>query len=383
VIRTAVHFSDAATFGGTERSLLYLLAGLDRRRWRPVLFHLPEPGVAPLVDEARRLGVELRAAPAPLGVRGLAGVPRLARLVRAERPAVFHAHLTYPLSCKFGLLAAGLARVPAVVATAQLFVDRRQTALVSAQHRVASASVGRFLAVSNEVANQLRRRFGVPAHKLEVVHNGIAAEPLAALAPDPALRAALLAGGPERPIVLTPARLDGQKGHRYLVEAAARVPDALFVFAGDGDERAALEAQSRSLGVSDRVRFLGYRSDVPALLAACDLFVLPSLYEGLPLSILEAMAAGAPVVASRIGGNDEAVVHGETGLLVPPADPAALAAAVRTVLGDADLGRRLVAAARARVRQEFSAEAMVRKVDRAYEELLARRGRRGAGGRGA
>ena len=117
----------------------------------------------------------------------------------------------------------------------------------------------------------------------------------------------------DRPIVLTVARLDPQKGHRYLLAAATEVPEAVFALVGEGGERAALENQARTLGVAERVRFLGHRDDVPELLAACDLFVLPSLYEGLPLSVLEAMAAAKPVVATAIDGTTEAVVHEVTG----------------------------------------------------------------------
>jgi glycosyltransferase involved in cell wall biosynthesis len=162
-----------------------------------------------------------------------------------------------------------------------------------------------------------------------------------------------------------------QKGLCYLLKAAVLVPEAIFVLAGEGPGRASLEAQVRELGLNKRVLFLGYRQDVPDLLACCDLFVLPSLFEGLPLSILEAMAANKPVVASAVGGNDEAIVHGETGLLVPPANPTALAAAIQTVLSNSDLSRRLAAAGKARVHEHFSAEAMVRQVAHIYEEVLS------------
>ena len=134
--------------------------------------------------------------------------------------------------------------------------------------------------------------------------------------------------------------------------------------------RASLEAQARSLGVERRVRFLGHRDDISDLLADCDVFVLPSLYEGLPLSILEAMSAGKPVIATQIGGTDEAVIAGETGLLIPPADPAALAAAILTLLEDQPLAKRLASDGLARVEQEFSAIKMVQQVIDVYDELL-------------
>jgi glycosyltransferase involved in cell wall biosynthesis len=188
---------------------------------------------------------------------------------------------------------------------------------------------------------------------------------------EPRFRAAL-AGDAERPIVLAVGRLDAQKGHAYLLAAAADIPDALFVFVGEGRERSALEAQARALGVAERVRFLGHRDDVPDLLAACDVFVLPSRYEGLPLSVLEAMAAARPVVATAIEGTDEIVRHGETGLLVPPAAPSALAEAIRAVLADRALATRMGQAGRARVGREFSMSRMIDEVTGVYDELLER-----------
>ena len=134
-----------------------------------------------------------------------------------------------------------------------------------------------------------------------------------------------------------------------------------------------LETRARELGLNNRVLFLGHRHDIADLLACCDLFVLPSLFEGLPLSILEAMAANKPVIASAIGGNDEVIVHGETGLLVPRGDSAALAAAIQLVLSNSDLARRLAAAGKARVYEHFSAEAMVERTVQIYEQILVSR----------
>ena len=178
-------------------------------------------------------------------------------------------------------------------------------------------------AVSHEVAQRLGQTFRIPARKINVVYNGVPISSFNRPA-NAALRIALT-GSAGKPIVLTTARLAEQKGLCYLLKAAALVPEAIFVLAGEGPERANLEAQAGELGLNERVLFVGYRQDVPDLLASCDLFVLPSLFEGLPLSILEAMAANKPVVASAIGGNDEAIFHRETGLLVPPADPPAAA----------------------------------------------------------
>jgi len=368
--RKVVHFLDSAEFGGTEQAVLHILAGLDRRHWQPVLFHHPDPGIAPLLKGAESLNVRLRQVPRMQGKRSLiTRLPHFVRELRAERPDVFHAHLNGPLACKDGLIAAAIARVPAVVATAQLFVNLPLSPFIYAQHRFVATIVDRYIAVSHEVAERLGQTFRIPARKINVVYNGVPVSSFDRPA-NAALRVALT-GSTEKPIVLTVARLAEQKGLCNLLKAAALVPEAMFVLAGEGPERANLEAQAGELGLNKRVLFLGYRQDVPDLLASCDLFVLPSLFEGLPLSILEAMAANKPVVASAIGGNNEAIVHGETGLLVPPANPSALGAAIRAVVSDSDLGRRLAASGKARVREHFSAEAMVRQVAHIYEEVLA------------
>jgi glycosyltransferase involved in cell wall biosynthesis len=364
--RDVVCFTDSTGFGGAERALLTLLAGLDRQRWHPTLAHHWAPGVQPLVAAAQRLGVETW--PVPEMPHGLTGVRRglgLARALRRRRPHVFHAHLTWPLGAKNALLGAVASRLPAVIVTVQLYMDVPLNRSMRIQQRLIGRGVARILPVSRHNAIRLERLLGWPRTSMEVVHNAVDVTAFDRR-PDPALRRAI-AGHDERPVALVVARLDRQKGHRHLLAAARDVPDAVFVLAGDGPERPALEGAASQLGVGDRVRFLGERDDVAELLAACDLFVLPSLYEGLPISVLEAMAARRAVVATAIGGTDEAVVDGQTGLLVPPADPASLAAAIRRVLADAELRSRLGEAGRARVAERFSAQAMVRRVMDVYE----------------
>jgi glycosyltransferase involved in cell wall biosynthesis len=262
------------------------------------------------------------------------------------------------------VLAAWLARVPAIVATAQLYVEPRDVLRV----RLSLCSLDRIIAVSREVRTRYAATLGVPARKLVVVHNGIAIPP-AVPAAAPALRAQLVEGRPDY-VVLTPARLHEQKGHAFLLQAAAQVPNATFVLAGDGPLRAELEARAHELGVAERCVFLGNRTDVTELLAAADLFVLPSLYEGLPVSVLEAMAARRPVVATAIGGTDEAVTHEVTGLLVPPSDPGALASAIRRIQSDPAFAERLAAAGRERVEREFSSLATAGDVMRIYDEVI-------------
>ena len=369
--RKIVFATDSDGFGGAEQMILTTLSRLDRRDWQPLLAHYPGAGLAPLLEGARRIGADTRALPRRADALGR--VRQFAELLRAERPAIVHAHLNWPLACRDELLAAILARAPAVIATEHLFKDIpwRRSRLVQ---QALCQGVDRYVAVSRDLARQLRERLGLPARKIRVIHNGIPLEPFGG-PPDPALRAALGGGG--RPLLLVAARLDAQKGQRYLLEALASVPEAVALLAGDGPERERLAALAGSLGLGERVVFLGRRDDMPALLAACDVAVLPSLFEGLPLAVLEAMAAGRPVIATDVGGTGEAVRHGVTGLLVPPADPAALAGALRAVLDQPALARRLAEAGQARARREFSAEAMVERLTALYDEVLdAKRARR-------
>lgn len=363
-------YTDSRVLGGAESAMFTLLESLDREAWQPTLLLDDAAGVEPLRERAAGLGVPVRVVePLPLGLAGARRIPALARLLRAQRPAVFHAHMSSPVAAKWALAAAVLARVPAVLGTVQViskFIPDRSTLL---QLRLLARGVDRYLAVSSAIAGELADRYRWPAAKIEVVYNSVDVKRFE-VSPPPDLRDELGAGD-GRPLVLTAARLSDQKGHPTLLAAAAEVPEAVFAIAGDGPERSRLEALAERLGVADRVRFLGSRDDVPELLAAADVFALPSLYEGTSLAVLEAMAARRAVVSSAIGGTDELIEDGRSGLLVPPGDAGALAAALRRLLGDRELREGLAGRARERVERDFTQAAMADRVIAAYEEVLA------------
>ncbi len=380
-MKTVAHFIDGDAVGGTERVAMQLIAALDRTRWRPVLLHHGGSGIAPLLAEASAAGIETRVVPQVLTAQHWGRMPAFVRAIRALRPSVLHAHLSWPLSCKYGLAASTLAGVPATVATAQLYFDVSKLPLVAAQPRLIAKAVGRYLAVSTGVARQLLDEFGIPQAKVEIVRNGIDVSRYEQARVDAEAqrqtrspeRRNILASRSDQPVVLTVARLEQQKGLPYLIDAVPLVPGVSFAIAGDGPDREALEKQAVANGVGDRVIFLGRRDDVPALLAAADLFVLPSLYEGLPLSIMEAMAAGTPVIASDIGGNNELVVSGTNGLLVPPRNPAALADAVTMLVANPSRAASLAAVAQAQAHREFDFAHSAARVSAIYDELLAGR----------
>jgi glycosyltransferase involved in cell wall biosynthesis len=204
-----------------------------------------------------------------------------------------------------------------------------------------------------------------------------AIDPTPFLQTDPGAAAALrqrLDLAPGRQVVGMVGRMYEQKGHRYLLDAWPAVhvaqPEAVLALVGDGPLRAELEAQAARLGISDSVRFLGTRTDLPALLDLCALVVLPSLFEGFPLIVLEAMAAGRPVVGTRVCGASEAIVDGETGRLVPPADPDALATAIVRLLRTPVKARRMGQAGRLRAVRDFDIRRMAAQTHRVYQTLL-------------
>lgn len=361
------YYTDSRDLGGAEIAILMLLEGLDRTAWAPVLLLDDDPGAAPLAERAASQGVEIRrVAPMPLGLVGARRGATLARSLRSERPALFHAHMSWPLAAKWALAAAVAARIPSV-GTVQLIPEFRLERSSFMQLRALARGVGRYAAVSSAIAGELVERFRWPAEKIEVVHNAVRIERFGVPPPN-GLRAEL--GAVDRSLVLTCARLDEQKGHSILLRAAAEMPGVAFALAGEGPERVPLEALARDLGVEGRVAFLGRRDDIPALLAACDVFALPSLYEGSSLAVLEAMAAGRAVVSSAIAGTDELIEDGTDGLLVPPGDADGLREALSRLLADEELRIRFGQSARARVERDFTPRAMTAANERIYRELL-------------
>jgi glycosyltransferase involved in cell wall biosynthesis len=364
---SVAYYTDSGSFGGAEKAMLGLIANMDRERWQPSLYYHPSQGADELARRAAEMDISLFPIPSmPLGMQGARRIPDFVRQLRACRPQVFHAHLTWPLACKWGLFSAVWAGVEAVVATDHLFLDISYTHVARLQQALLATLIGRHIAVSEAISTRLQQTFFIPAGKIKVIYNTVLESANTGVLPvelDPA----------SRPVVLAASRLDPQKGLDTLLEAAVLTPDVNFYIAGDGDLREQLETQARLLGLHERVRFLGWRNDLKSWLATCDLFVLPSRYEGLPLTLLEALDTGKAVVASDIPGVNEVIEHGKTGWLVPVDDPQALAAGIRKLLAEPDLASGLGCAGQESVAQRFSMDMMKSQVTAVYEQLLAKR----------
>jgi glycosyltransferase involved in cell wall biosynthesis len=297
----------------------------------------------------------------------------LVALVRQRQTKILHVH-GYA-SADFGRLAARVTGTALVLH--EHFADPRMPAYQGWADRALAGWTDRAIAVSGSTRDFLVRKRRVPADRVRVIWNGA---PLAEFAPlsaaDVMKSRAALGLPPDALVIGTIGRLNEQKGHRYLIEAAPAVLDrhekARFLMVGDGDLSLSLRRQAEGLGLGDRVLFAGHRSDVREMLGAIDVVCLPSLYEGTPLALFEAMAAARAIVASAVDGCAEILADGVTGLLVPPRDAAALSEALIHVLAEPPLRARLGAAALAASR-EYDIDRTVHRIEEIYDEVLAER----------
>lgn len=356
-----VHVDSENSFSGGEVQVFLLMEGLRERGWHNVLVCQPDSRCA---SEAEARGIETRLVP----MRSDLDVPGLLRLTRLlGRLQTDLVHLHTGRATWLGGIAARLAGVPAVT-------TRRMDRPVRSGWRtrwIYRSLVQRAAAISPAVAQRLAEA-GVGA-RATVIRSAVDPRALTPTGSRDAIRATLDVSG-NGLVLLVLAALVRRKGIDVLLQAlevlGARGIRPTLWLAGDGPERAALEAQARTAGISEQVRFLGRRDDVADLLAACDVFVLPSRREGLGVAALEAMAAGRPIVASAVGGLPEVVVEDRTGLLVPPDDAGPLAEALARLLRDEGLRRRLGSSGPERIGEGFLAEQMVSSYVELYAEVL-------------
>jgi len=361
--------------GGTQRHLQQVVALLD-----PARFHVEVMTLRPggeVENELRAGGVSVRSLSVGArlsSARTLRAIVTAARALRRGRIDVVHGYQWRP--ALVGALAGRLAGVPLRLASKRSLTGEDRQAERAWRHIARQVDT---VIVNAEALRVEGEQRGMRC-RWTLLQNGVDTEHFRLDPPDPAARAAL-GLDPQRPVVGTIGRLEDRKGHDQLLRAAGtmlaggngRRPQIVIV--GDGPLREKLQAQAHSLGVADSVRFVGTVADVRPSLAAMDVFVLPSHAEGMSNALMEAMAAARPVVATAVGGNTEVVVDGKTGVLIPPADPAAIADAIAALLRDPDRAAGLGAAAREFVTRRFGARARVAELEQLYEERLALRRR--------
>jgi glycosyltransferase involved in cell wall biosynthesis len=351
--------------GGAEKCCAQLAMGLNRERWHAAVCSLSPVGA--MADRLVQAGVEVHS----LGVRSVREAPqavsRLARLVRRFRPAIAHTFLFH--ANVVGRVAGWMAGTPHIVSSIRVAERRFRSHLII--ENLTCRLSERVTCVSGAVARFTRRHSHVPSGRLTVIPNGIDLH--ADRDSEPVDRGQL--GMPAPGVVaLFVGRLDAQKGVDTLLHALGpargRCGDLHVVLVGAGAERAALERLARELDLTPYVHFLGWRDDVRAIMRAADFLVLPSRWEGMSNAVLEAMAEGLPVIATRAEGSAELVRHDETGILVEIDEPDALASAMAMLGLDSEKRVQYGRAGRERVCREFSLERMIDRHTELYESLL-------------
>ncbi len=353
--------------GGAERALVRIVTGLDRTRWQPYVYCLAAPG--PLAEPLAAADVPVTC----LGVRSsrdVGVVRRLSKELATFRPEIlqtflFHGNIV-------GRLAARWAKVPIVVAGVRV-VEPDARWRMRLDHGT-SRLVDRTICVSAAVAERYRE-LGYRDDQLAVVANGVDIARFAGVAPGDLSEMGIPAGART---VLSVGRLHPQKGLPHLLAAFEQVvrdteDEVHLLIVGEGPQRDVLLADIEQRRLGDRVHMAGWRPDIPSLLRAADLFVLSSLWEGMPNVLLEAMAAGLPCVATDVEGVAELISDGETGLLVRRGDSPALAEQIARLLADASLASRVAAAGQAHVRKGYTWEATIRGFETIWDELLQQR----------
>ena len=361
----SLHIDTARTWRGGQNQVLVTVLGLRGLGHRTMLVAHPDGELRQRAKE----GLDLIPL-APKTEMDLGAAWRLSRLLKQLKPDIVHAHDPH------GVAMAGLAlsmstqlAKPPLVVSRRVDFHLRNAALSRWKYR----QVDCFICAS-EAIRQMIVADGVPAARTVTVHEGIDLERMNT-APRASLHEDLFLPH-QAPIVGNVAALVPHKGQRHLIEAAAlvvrKVPDARFVIAGEGELRPALERQIKEHRLEKHVLLAGFRPDVLSLHKAFDVFVMSSITEGLGTSLLDAMAAAKPIVATATGGIPEVVVDGVTGILVPPRDDASMAAAIVQLLKDAALRQQMGYAGLARARDLFSSERMLKETLKVYKRVALR-----------
>lgn len=371
-----VFLIDSLGWGGAERLLLQYLPHLRSEGFDPVVCAMHERSGNPVAEEIGRLGIPVDTVPVER-LRDVTAIPRLTRYLRRRGADVLHTQLEF--ADGLGSVAARIARIPAVSTLHTMSEPARWTRSWW-RNRLGDLALAGLSSAIVAVSDEARRHYEVsrpyPRRKLVTLRNGIdLARFEAAAGEGPAVRRELGIGR-DAPVVATVAVLRPDKGIQHMIAAlpaiAAGAPEVVYLVVGDGDHRAALEAAADRHGVADRVVFAGSRTDVPRVLAACDVFVLPTLMDALPTVLAEAGAAGVPIVASRVGGVPEMCLDGRNGLLVDPGDEAGLAEAALRMLREPGLAERMGAQGRAVARERYDIHTQAARLCRLYRTAMAR-----------
>lgn len=368
--------------GGMQKHLMELITYFGKS-FRIVLI---APGKSAIAGEAKKMGVDVYELPLTENIsvaKDIYALKGLLSVLRSEQPVLIHAH-GFKVSL-WGRLAGRISGIPVVVTVHNYPAYAADGQVIPRIFRAVEKFQGewafRYIAVSGTLADYLKENTDIPAEKIKVIYNGINTVPFE--------QSRREEEGAEPKICLdfikkdgvtlvgTIARLAPQKGLSHFIRAAAllapRFPQLKFVVIGDGPVKKFLERMVHKMDLKGRVFFTGYMEDIPSVMSKLDVFVLPSYKEGLSITLLEALAAARPVVASRTGGIPEIIMHNKTGKLIMPGDSRALAEAVEYFLLNPDEAKRMASAGQARTKEIFSRDEMLKSTEEIYRELVCKR----------
>jgi len=351
-----LYLATDSKIGGAENVILALIKGLDRNKYSIYLLVLS--GAGPLIKEAKKLGIE--AVSLKMKTRfDFISLLKIFPYLRGKKIDILHTHLYH--SNILGYFIKKWKKIPIFLYTSHGLPIKKNSPLSQVNNSIMRKVNQRVIAVSSDIKRKLINYGKVKPEKIIVVYNGVDADQF------------IFKRESKNIFVGTVANLRPVKGHQYLLRAIPivleRIPAAKFLIVGQGPLRKDLERLAKRLKITKNVIFTGYQKNIAEILAKLTLFILPSIRETFPVCLLEAMAASLPVVATDVGGIPEVVKDKETGLLVPPKNPEALATAILTLLQDKERAKNMGIAGRKKIEQDFTVEMMVRRNDEIYRTL--------------
>lgn len=358
--------------GGAEKILYHTVTGLDYNQYSVSVCSLKEKGE--IAKELEKKSIEVHSLHMTSEERFLGWLTstiallKLFSYLRRLRPTIVHSFLFR--ANILARIAGYLTGVPIIISSIRVMGGEKE--YFHFLERMTSFMVDRYVTVSESMKRYIINKSKIPVGKISVIYNGVNTKSHDSLQmQDVKLPFDIEA---KDKILMTVGRLHRQKGHRYLFQAISKVqkkiPEVKLLVIGEGEEENNLKNLAESLDLTDQIIFAGLRFDVEKILSIAELFILPSLWEGMPNALLEAMAAGKPVVATDVGGIPELVVHGETGLLVSPEDSDALADAIIDLLQDRLKAKEMGEAGRVRVEENFNISETLVRTENLYRELL-------------
>jgi len=360
-----LHLVTSLEVGGAQHGMLLGLPRFDSDQYEHIVCSIMDR--MQMASQFREAGVEVRS----LGLSrktDIAVVLRLRALLKEIRPDVLHTYLLH--GNILGRLIGRLVGVPVIIGSERTIGQARKWGRLATR---LTNPLTDAVEVNSEIGGRaIERDLGVPSEKIELVRSGLDLSVFSSANRRDELRSEFGVTADQHLIVYM-GRLRTVKGVEFGIRAFAtaleQLPNIRMVLAGEGDQRNFLGSLVSELGISEQVEFLGVRNDVPELLGAADSVLMPSLTEGFPRTAIEAMAAGKPVIATNVGGTPEAVIDGETGILVPARDSDALSAAIVRLVGDTDLQARLAQAGRKRAEKNYSVDRYVSRLDELYRRF--------------